>query len=768
VRRALTKVSWIMVAVGVVLGALHLVMPAHGGREAVSLVSVVLLAAGVAVGLWVHRPGRSASVPALVMVGAVGALRVLGSLEPTTDAGETTIALLAVAVQCGLVLTVAHIMRARGVPNVNGVLGDAVLLALGAWIVMWVILVQPALEADQGAAAAVVANGVGQAIAVVVVFLLAVLLYGDTSHAPSVWFLSLAVGGALIGGMLDTIADTGRADVPHRVAGVPYILAALLAAAAFVHPSIVTFADRVAMRTPRPLVMRLVVTTGTLIIPVLVLAVTDPSDRADRVVRVLSALVLALGAMVRVVQAVQANARAQQELVRTAQTDPLTMLPNRALLLEHIAEALTASWRTNRRPTVLFVDVDRFKNINDSLGHAAGDAVLATVAQRLITALPDRAVVGRISGDEFVVLDGDTKDAGESLVLAKRVLDVFAEPMPLRQGDVFVTASIGVATANPSANTTAADLLRHADTAMYRAKDAGRNCIALFDETLLERVTHRLTVGNALYRALERHELRLFHQPMIDVAVGEVIGFEALMRWERSDGTLVSPAEFIPIAEENGTIVQIGKWAVLEALTDLRRWIDDGICSPSATMSVNVSPRQLLEPRDSDDRKHPFVSAVAEALLRTHLRPEQLWLEVTESVMISRPDEALTVLRELRALGVRVALDDFGTGYSSLSLLQRFPIQRIKIDRAFVSDVADETGARSLVRTIVAMGTSLGLDLVAEGVESIRQLQALSELGCSKAQGYLISHPVPPDAMRSTVAALDRIGSWSSFRISRN
>jgi EAL domain-containing protein (putative c-di-GMP-specific phosphodiesterase class I) len=207
---------------------------------------------------------------------------------------------------------------------------------------------------------------------------------------------------------------------------------------------------------------------------------------------------------------------------------------------------------------------------------------------------------------------------------------------------------------------------------------------------------------------------------------------------------------------------------VLEALTDLRRWIDDGICSPSATMSVNVSPRQLLEPRDSDDRKHPFVSAVAEALLRTHLRPEQLWLEVTESVMISRPDEALTVLRELRALGVRVALDDFGTGYSSLSLLQRFPIQRIKIDRAFVSDVADETGARSLVRTIVAMGTSLGLDLVAEGVESIRQLQALSELGCSKAQGYLISHPVPPDAMRSTVAALDRIGSWSSFRISRN
>jgi diguanylate cyclase (GGDEF)-like protein len=756
-----------MVAVGVALGALHLAVPAHVGREAVSLVSVGLLAVALAVGLWVHRPGRAASVPALVMVGAVGALRALCALEPATDAGTTAVALLALAVQCGLVLTVAYLMRARGVPNANGVLGDAALLTLGAWIVMWVTLVQPALEAGQGATAAIVVDGAGQAVAVVVVFLLAVLLYCDTSYTPSLWFLSFAVGGALIGGLLDAIAATGRADVPRRVAGVPYVVAALLAAAAFVHPSIATFADRVTMRVPRPLVMRLVVTTGTLIIPVLVLAVSDPSDQTDRLVRVLSASVLALAVMVRVVQAVQANARAQQELVRTAQTDPLTRLPNRALLLEHIAEALTASWRTNAKPTVLFVDVDRFKNINDSLGHAAGDAVLATIAQRLVSTLPARAVVGRISGDEFVVLDGGTNNAGESTVLAKRVLDVFREPIPLRQGDVFVTASIGVATADPSANTTAADLLRHADTAMYRAKDAGRNCFSLFDESLLEKVTHRLTVGNALHRAVQRHELRLFHQPIIDVAVGEVIGFEALMRWERSDGTLVSPAEFIPIAEENGTIAAMGRWALLEALTDLRQWIDEGVCSPHATMSVNVSPRQLHE-RDSQTNRLNFCDIVQDALNRARIPAGQLWLEVTENVMITQPDEALTVLRDVRALGVRVALDDFGTGYSSLSLLQRFPIQRIKIDRTFVNDVADDPGARSLVRTIVAMGAALGLDLVAEGVESIRQLQALSELGCSKAQGYLISHPVPPDAMRSTVAALDRIGSWSSFRISRN
>jgi EAL domain-containing protein (putative c-di-GMP-specific phosphodiesterase class I) len=228
------------------------------------------------------------------------------------------------------------------------------------------------------------------------------------------------------------------------------------------------------------------------------------------------------------------------------------------------------------------------------------------------------------------------------------------------------------------------------------------------------------------------------------------------MRWTRDDGSIISPAEFIPIAEETGTIVPIGAWALLEALTHLRGWINEGICSREATMSVNVSPRQLHDPN--------FVPVVHEALLRSHIAPEQLWLEVTEGVMIAQPDQALETLTKLCAIGVRIAIDDFGTGYSSLSLLQKFPIQRLKIDRSFVHGVADDLGARSLVRTIIAMGDSLGLDMVAEGVESVRQLQALAELRCAKAQGYLISHPVPPESIGSTVASLTQFGEWSKLR----
>jgi EAL domain-containing protein (putative c-di-GMP-specific phosphodiesterase class I) len=324
------------------------------------------------------------------------------------------------------------------------------------------------------------------------------------------------------------------------------------------------------------------------------------------------------------------------------------------------------------------------------------------------------------------------------------------------QGDVFVSASIGVAVASKGQMITPDELLRNADTAMYRAKHAGRNCVALFDESMLERVTQRLAVETALYRALEREELELFHQPIIDITLGDVVGFEALMRWEREDGTMVSPAEFIPIAEETGTIVPIGAWALLEALSHLRGWIDDGVCSKDATMSVNVSPKQLHDPN--------FFAIVNEALMRSRVRADQLWLEVTESVMITEPEIALASLTKLSEIGVRVAIDDFGTGYSSLSLLQKFPIHRIKIDRSFVSGVADDSSARSLARTILAMSSSLGMDTVAEGVESLRQLQTLSALGCAKAQGFLISHPVPVHAMRATIAALNDISNWPQIR----
>ena len=510
-------------------------------------------------------------------------------------------------------------------------------------------------------------------------------------------------------------------------------------------------------RSPRvDTLARLVLTTVFLVMPAVSLAATGPDDGVDRLVRALSALALAGAVTVRVVLAVSANSRHQAELIHDAQTDPLTGLANRTVLIQRINDLLRTSWDQDLHPTMFFIDVDRFKNINDSLGHAAGDEALMSVAGRLTAALPDDATVARMSGDEFAVLHPSLRSQAESMGLAEHLLTVFRDPLVLSQGDVFATISIGVAAINATTTTSPDDLVRHAHTAMYRAKDAGRNCAAVYDESMHERVAHRLAVETALYRALDRRELLLYHQPILDLTSGEVVGFEALMRWQQADGTMVSPAEFIPIAEETGTIVPIGSWALLEALTTLQEWITAGVCSPDATMSVNVSPRQLGDAN--------FPSAVSEALTRSGASPHSLWLEVTESVMISEPEVALATLQKLRSIGVRVAMDDFGTGYSSLSLLQKFPLQRLKIDRAFVKGLADNPNDRSLVRTIVAMGHSLGLDMVAEGVESVQQLQVLSDLGCHKAQGYLISHPVPPEAMRSTVSALERLGRFPGLR----
>ena len=740
VRRLLIVFAWTLAPCAVAVALLHALWRNDLSAWTASMAGGSIIVAAT-LSVLVHRP---AAPILLTTAWTTAALAAMLRFDQQAD-HPVFRDVLALGAVVALILGLSLVVRRRLGASAIDVVADGLMVAIGSWLVVWVVLVQPLLASDASTRTTVL-RGVTLGGAMVVLFLLATLLFADTTPRASTMFLGTAVAVTLVGFITRAVAQRGDVDVHASFVVAPFLAAAMVAAAGLVHPTAREAGISGPVRLSPPLTTRLVTTTVSLVAPVTILALTDPHDSRDRIVRAVSVAVLAIAATVRIVQSVRDNARTQDRLVRNALTDPLTGLPNRTLMLEHIGEALRAAWRTSRRPTVLFIDVDRFKNINDSLGHSIGDSVLTHVASRITGAIPGTATVARIAGDEFVVLDPGTESPAQSVSLAERVLDALREPVRTPDGDMFVTASVGVAYASGEHLLDADDLMRHADTAMYRAKGAGRNCIALFDESMLAVATDRLDMETALYRALERGELRLVHQPIIDIDLGIVVGFEALMRWDRSDGRTVSPVDFIPIAEETGTIVPLGAWAINDALSQLRRWIDTDVVAQSTTMSVNVSARQLVDPQ--------FVEAVGNALSVSGLSADHLWLEVTESVMITETAQTLASLRRLNSMGVRVAVDDFGTGYSSLSMLQRFPVQCVKIDRTFVQDLGGERETQNLVRTIIAMAGSMNAEIVAEGIETADQLALLASMRCHRAQGYLIS---PPIAAEHVPTAVQRI-----------
>ena len=740
VRRLLVVFAWTLAPCAVAVAVLHSLWN-HDLSSPTAFATAGAFVLAVLLSAILNRPSTPILLTAASTAVALAAMLHLDASDP----GALTPDLLALCAIVTLVIGLGTVVRTRLGASAVNVLADGLMVAIGSWLVVWVVLAEP-LVSSSTATDITIVRGATLGGSIVVLFLLATLLFSDASPRASTMLLGTSALIALAGFI--TRAVSQRADVVlerSTVASI-FLASAVAAGAGMLHPTVRDAARPGPLRLSPPLTTRLVTTTVSLVAPVILLALTDPHDGRDRVVRAASVGVLAVAATIRIVQSVRDNARTQDRLVRNALTDPLTGLPNRTLMLEYISESLRSAWRTHRRPTVLFIDVDRFKNINDSLGHSIGDDVLTHVATRITGVLSPSATVARIAGDEFVVLDPDTESPAQSVSLAERVLDALREPVRTAEGDMFVTASVGVAYASDDHLLKADDLMRHADTAMYRAKGAGRNCIALFDESMLAVATGRLEMETALYRALERGELRLVHQPIIDIDLGIVVGFEALMRWDRTDGRTVAPSDFIPIAEETGTIVPLGTWAINDALSHLRRWIDTGVVSTSTTMSVNVSARQLVDPQ--------FVDAVSNALVVSGLSAEHLWLEVTESVMITETAQTLQALRRLNSMGVRVAVDDFGTGYSSLSMLQRFPVQCVKIDRTFVQELGDERETQNLVRTIVAMADSLNADIVAEGIETEQQLTQLAAMRCHRAQGYLIS---PPIAAEHVPAAVQRI-----------
>ena len=442
---------------------------------------------------------------------------------------------------------------------------------------------------------------------------------------------------------------------------------------------------------------------------------------------------------------------AQHRLMHDAIHDPLTRLPNRMLFLERLNRAIS---RRVRHPdylfAVLFVDLDRFKHVNDSLGHAAGDQLLITFSERLAATVrrddvvsrmsmgregtPEANTLARFGGDEFVVLLDDIREPIDAVRVAERIQAMAAEPLQLDTEEVFASPSIGVAVSS-NEHRTADELLRDADLAMYRAKASGGGCYAVFDAAMHHAAVERLRLETELRRAVERREFRAWYQPIVSLDTRQVAGFEALVRWQHPDRGLLPPGAFLPVAEEIGLVTHIDEFILAEACRQGREWQRARPDGATPTISVNLSAKSL--------GSHDLVTRVADVLATTGLPAGALRLEVTESVAVSDAARVRTILQELRALGVRVSLDDFGTGYCSLSYLQQFPVDTLKIDRSFVARITgEEESEGEIVRLIVGLARTLGIEVVAEGTETEAQVDYLARLGCGYAQGYYFSRPV--------------------------
>jgi len=423
--------------------------------------------------------------------------------------------------------------------------------------------------------------------------------------------------------------------------------------------------------------------------------------------------------------------RMQDDMRHRAMHDTLTNLPNRGMFMEALDRTLKRSKRRQNRISVLFIDLDRFKVINDTLGHQAGDQLLTAVAERLRSAVRDSDLVARLGGDEFVVLIEDHAGPEEVMIVAQKILQMLDRPVLIEWREVHISCSIGIAS-YPDDGEEVDVLMKNADIAMYQAKERGRNNFQFYSPELNKLTLQRLELENRLKGALERNEFFLQYQPEIDLATGKVLGVEALLRWQDPKTDLVMPVDFIPLAEETGTIIHIGRWVLNQALEDLKRWLEQGL--DDIYVSVNISARQF--------QHHDLLNEVFQALQNHDVPAKHLRLEVTETMMMHDPPAAERALGALKGLGVELAVDDFGTGFSSLSLVRRFPIHVVKIDKSFVGGCPQNRECVAIVQAVAAMAYTLGLRVVAEGVETQEQLDMVAAFGCDGAQGYFFSRPV--------------------------
>ena len=733
--------------------AAGLLGPAAGATFVVFGVGTVV---ATIVGVRVHKPTYRAPwalfAMALLLFLAGGVARAaveqVGDLSADRVFAADLVALVGYLALGGALLLLTRAGRQRRSWSLDVFL-DAAVVALSALCVLWAFVLAPQLEQQQAAVAAKLVLGAYPAMSVFLVTVAVQLLFNATLRTSFAFVFTVAsVGAILVGDVGYMLVELGAIQIGSHLVDLPYVLGYVMFGATALHPTMATLGSVGRARPAAPSRARMALVAAALLLPGVVAVMSVPLAPASRAVLGVCLVLLALAAAARLWRSLNAHDRVLLRLRHQAEHDSLTGLPNRSAIRQRLQSELETG---DRQVWVLFLDLDRFKFINDSFGHTVGDRLLVAVGDRLRGLIEQwgcGGIVSRAGGDEFVVmLCGLGSDRATALAEAAR--DSFSEPFDVHPYSLFTGASVGLASAYGGTSATADELIRNADAAMYEAKDHGRERVAVFDASMVQRARRRVDLEAELRGSLLRDELTLEYQPIVRLPDGQVEGLEALLRWTHPTLGRVNPAEFVPVAEETGLIVDIGAWVIDEAcrvLADLRC---DAPLMADLHVSVNVCARQVQD--------GGLVGHIRSALARHGLEGGALRVELTESAFLGDLEATVETLAQLRAISVPVSIDDFGTGYSSLAYLQRYRVDEVKIDQAFISQLNHGAAASGpLVAAIVAMARALGLTTVAEGVETVEQAQRLWELGCDSAQGHWFARPMPPAQLPDVIRQLGR------------
>jgi diguanylate cyclase (GGDEF)-like protein len=634
----------------------------------------------------------------------------------------------------------------RGRQGHIGIALDGLIAALAMLSLAWVYVISPVLSNHQTPLPIhLVLTGYPAMSIFLLVVTLRIGFSPNQERVPAYWLLMAAMAAMFIGDSLYMFADIDVLQVPRRFLDAPYGFAYLAAGAGAIHVSMRALTESASLPRQRASRGRIFLVAIALLVPA-ALATYQPHERtSDRLVLVVIMIALAAVAVLRIVQALDAAERSEALMTYQAMHDHLTGLPNRRMMQQHLSGLLKKASGDESHVAVLFLDLDRFKLVNDTLGHKHGDELLMSVAERLKAHIRTDDLVTRIGGDEFMIMLSNVVNTSQALDMANRLRNCLRAPFSVNDMEFHISASIGLAfSSGDNPDRSAEIMIREADTAMYQAKEAGRDNVAVFDESMQTKMAERVELERDLRRAIELRQLHLVYQPILRLPHGPIEGVEALVRWAHPTLGVIPPAKFIPLAEENGLIIEIGDWVLEEALQQLTRWRHLGIATQYPYVAVNVSAVQLR-----DDR---LVERVRRALDNNGLDGPSLCLELTESVVMEDLPAALGVLNELREFDVKLAIDDFGTEYSSLAYLKRFPVTSLKIDRSFVASLEDnDSSDASLIAAIVALAQALGMRTVAEGVETRAQAERVVELGCNSVQGYFYSRPVRAERLPQVI-----------------